>query len=103
MTIPKETIDKIKADAKAYMHNEIKGMVGDEELQPYHLEYAHEAGATEWAGKGKLLADAIMAVYEDGAGKQSTIDLVNKGLMSFYGNQKDIDNALAKYKEVGNG
>lgn len=57
--LPKETIDKIKAGAKAYMHNEIKSMVGDEELQPHHLQYAHEAGATEWAGKAEDLANTL--------------------------------------------
>jgi len=49
--LPVEVVEEIKAKATAYMHAEIKGIVGDDELQPHHLKYAHEAGATQYATK----------------------------------------------------
>lgn len=49
--LPTEVVKEIKAKATAYMHAEVKGMTADEELQPHHLKYAHEAGATEYASK----------------------------------------------------
>lgn len=67
-----------------------------------HLRKGYVTGATEWAAKAKSLADAIMLIYKDGSGKQTTIDQVNKALIEFYGNQNELDNALAKYKEVTN-
>lgn len=100
--LPQKTIDKIKADAKAYMHNEIKGMVGDDDLQPHHLQYAHEAGATEWAERAQGLAEAIFLIYSNGMNRQTTSDAVNKALLKFYGSQTAVGSALAKYKEVSN-
>lgn len=61
--IPAEWADEIKNKAKAYMQAEVKGMTADEELQPHHLKYAHEAGATEYAHMAlQYLADEQKAI-----------------------------------------
>lgn len=103
--LPQETIDKIKADAKAYMHAEIKSMVGDEELQPSHLQYAHQAGATEWAGKAQEFASFIQrSLDQHEADKESLLkewpQLKNKiddSMLPWINEAKQL---LAKYKEV---
>lgn len=98
MILPQETIDKIKANAKAYMHTEIKSMVGDDELQPHHLQYAHEAGATEWAGKVQPIIDALEAFTSF-----LEVDIREEYLISKIPNYSKHKTALAKYKEVSNG
>jgi hypothetical protein len=103
MTLPQETIDKIKADAKHYMDVFVKGSVKYEDILPNDISDAHKAGATEWAGKAQGLVDVIFLIFKDGSGTQTTIDKVNKALIDFYGNQTAIDKAIAKYKEVTNG
>lgn len=52
------------------------------------FEAGHESGATEWAGRAQELADALEWIRVYGPGGELT--------------NKFIDNALAKYKEVGN-
>jgi hypothetical protein len=47
--LPDEIRKQIRNEAKAYMHLIVKGMVGDDDFQPSHLEYAHEEGAIAWA------------------------------------------------------
>lgn len=46
MALSKEIQERIKQDGKAYMHSEIKGMVGDEEFTLDSLKRAYIAGAT---------------------------------------------------------
>jgi len=87
--LPQETTDRIKANSISYMHSIIKGMVGDDELQPSHLSYAHEAGALTEAERAQGLVDALEAI----TGK--TMPVPNKADMI------DIATAaLAKYREV---
>jgi len=93
--IPQETIERIKAEAERYAEKENSAYTND-----YNGYYV---GATEWVDKAQALAEAIMTVYKDGPSKQSTIDLVGRALVAFYGNQQGVDSALAKYKEVSNG
>lgn len=82
MTLPKETIEKIKADAETYMHNETKGN-------------AHEAGATEWAGRAQGLIEALKQIEQmSDPGDYWKAIFEMKSIAS---------DAIAKYKEVSNG
>ena len=89
MTLPKETLDKIKKDAHGKSYEKVKGSFESEYGRGFRggYETGHEAGATEWAGKASGLVDALEQLKEGAPGH--TINF--------------IDNALAKYKEVGNG
>jgi hypothetical protein len=81
MTLPKTTIDKIKADAVAYVEK-TRGQQGRVET--------YQAGATEWAGKAEEhLIPALEWIRA--FGKDNPERMI-----------ECIDNALAKYKEVGN-
>lgn len=95
MNLPNDITEKIKADAINYMHSEIKGMTGDDDIFPHHLQYAHQAGATEWAGKAQELVDALEVCAKP-------IEH-NDANLALYTRQEIARRALAKYKEVTNG
>lgn len=93
--LSKETRERIEADALRYAEQQY----GHDDVNKDYLE-----GALHEAGRAQGLAEAIFTIYgKDGPGKQSTINAVNKALISFYGSQEGVDAALAKYKEVENG
>jgi spore coat polysaccharide biosynthesis protein SpsF (cytidylyltransferase family) len=98
MTLSKETIEKIKADAKEKYPAMYPGNEHQKNVERYRIGY--EAGATEWAGKAQ----------------QKLIDLLDEARLQIeYLHKKfgetgsgnnvlaRIETELAKYKEVGNG
>lgn len=102
MTLPKETQDKIKADAENYAGVMVwinKHPKGEEQLfYEYISATSHIAGATEWAGKVQELVDAM--------------EIISKAPMPTNAHEREswvsaaratVVTALAKYKEVSNG
>jgi hypothetical protein len=87
MTLPQETIDKIKAEAEIYQqHRTVTAKRG------------YIAGATEWAGKASGLVDALKIIEGIHPGDTNEATLSNIILA-----RTIAANALAKYKEVTNG
>jgi flagellar biosynthesis/type III secretory pathway protein FliH len=104
MTLPQETIDKIKINAAKATNKR------DEQLRERSKDYGrrlafldgyeegHNAGATEWAGKAQGLVDALDKIY-NGPFPINQTELEEWLLHT----KRDARAALAKYKEVGNG
>jgi len=78
MTLPQETIDKIKAEAVAYA-NDMPFFNGS-------LEQGYIKGATEWTGKASGLVDVLKWIQ-----MRTPIDEATDSAITY---------ALAKYKEV---
>ena len=74
MTLPQNIIDRIEADAAEYART----YTGTKLIKRPHI-----AGATAEANRAQLLLDALNSIYKDGAGSQSTINLVNKAFASY--------------------
>jgi hypothetical protein len=97
MTLPKETIDAIQADAKMRT-----GFSEDNDHKPYDKGMYHgfisgaaiytDKVATEWAGKAQPVVDALEAFI-----------LWQGPTLKNWPVMQEAINALAKYKEVGNG
>ena len=92
--LSKETIEKIKNNSETYAGVMVwvnQNPKGEEQLfYEYISATSHEAGATEWAGRAEeYLIPALEWIKTYGPCDDLTV--------------KFIDNALAKYKEVGNG
>ena len=49
--LPVEWLNKINSDAQSYMHSEIRGMISDEEIQSWRIQYAHADGQKLYACK----------------------------------------------------
>lgn len=100
MTLPQETIDKIKAQAKSKSYAKVKGSFESEYGRGYRSGYetGHEDGATEWAGKAQWLVDALDKIASFEVPKN------HAERKSYIAYTKSVAfNALAKYKEVSNG
>ncbi len=104
MTLPKETINKIKAEAeKNYpfkwpLNSKEEEMVQRVGQNPHgwakhqKIVKAYEAGAIEWMGKAQPLADAVQGFIDEVDTEGLTEDRL-----------KELITTLAKYKEVNNG
>jgi hypothetical protein len=95
MTLPKETMEKIRAEAKERCPLIILSNKQKSHVDRYRIEY--HAGATEWAGKAQPVVDALEAL----------LNILPSGsvLDHYFAKEQVIKarEALAKYKEVENG
>jgi flagellar biosynthesis/type III secretory pathway protein FliH len=100
MTLPKETIEKIKKDAHSKSYAKVKGSFESAYGMGFRSGYetGHEEGATEWAGKAQGLTMALAELRI----KLYTCKDERRELDHDYAIVL-IETALAKYKEVGNG
>lgn len=62
--LPDEVAKEIKEAAKAYTTVEVKGMVDGSDINPGHIKYAFEAGATEYAIKLHTARTILKKAYD---------------------------------------
>ena len=86
-TLPSNITSQIKNKAESYMHAEVKGMVGFEDISPSHLMYAYEAGATEYALRAQALADALEKIRKSVPDQSGFAKICDTALQSW--NQKE--------------
>ena len=103
MTLPKETIDKIKADAETHADSFylLRPTQGDELEEWETIRDIHTKGATEWAVRAQPVIDALeelvnLKCIKDQFGKMD--EYLNNQPLAW----EAAINALAKYKEVSN-
>jgi hypothetical protein len=89
MTLPQTTLDQINSEAEKYgfviPYDGSKKFYNEDKVKGY------QAGATEWAGKAKLVIDALEQV-------ESVVSWMDDGTF-----KKKLSEIIAKYKEVSNG
>ena len=110
MTLPKKISDKVKAGAENYAGVMVwinEHQRGEEQLfYEYISATSHEAGATEWAGKAQPVIDmlettiSILSAFIEPALWNQEISNEQRILIN---TRREIETALAKYKEVTNG
>lgn len=114
MTLSQEISKQIEQKAKAYAQTKFDDFEGKKGI---HLKtilmYAHQSGATEWAGKAQGLVDILEIVhgmsYVVGQPGCTFCDTEHDSMSAAAGYNQAVDNmkkvistALAKYKEESN-